>query len=440
MRRREFMQETLGGAAGVLGVPSIIPASALGADGATPPSDRITLGSIGVGMMGSNHVRGFLQHEDARLVAVCDVRESARQRAQGMANAKYGDKSCAAYNDFRELLARQDIDAVVIATPEFWHPFIGIAAARAGKHMYYEKPMSRTVEEAQALREAVRRSGVVFQFGTQQRSSFYFRHACELVRNGKIGQLKSIAVGSAGGYLHRDLQIASPQPVPAGLDWEMWLGPAPWAPYSDLRTAEFTWMNIYDYGLGGMGGEYGIHDLDIAQWVNDADHTGPVSVEGAGKFYRDIRDVVSDYEVEYVYANGVRLNFMDLATARKRVAQFAAERGVGVAIFGTEGWIWVSRTNIRTQPESLTRTLIGPNEIRVTRSNDHKRNFLDAIRTGSPTISTVESGARDEMVCQMADIAIRLKRKLRWDPVNELFDNEAANRMLSRPARSPWRL
>jgi predicted dehydrogenase len=431
VNRREFMK---------VAVPTIIPASAWGAGGATPPSDRITIGSIGVGMMGTNHVRGFLQNEDVRLVAVCDVRESARQRAQGMANARYGDKSCAAYNDFRELLARPDIDAVVIATPEFWHPFIGIEAARRGKHMYYEKPMSRTFEEAQALREAVRCSGVAFQFGTQQRSSFYFRHACELVRNGKIGQLKSIAVGSAGGYLHRELQVASPQPVPAGLDWELWLGPAPWAPYSDLRVAEFTWMNIYDYGLGGMGGEYGIHDLDIAQWVNDADHTGPVSVEGAGEFYRDIRDVVSDYEVEYTYANGVRLNFMDLATARKRVEQFEAERGVGVAIFGTEGWIWVSRTNIRTQPESLARMTIGPSEIRVTRSNDHKRNFLDAIRTGRPTISTVESGARDEMVCQMADIAIRLKRKLRWDPVRERFDDEAANRMLSRSARSPWRL
>jgi predicted dehydrogenase len=191
------MKGTLAGAVDVLGVPDIIPATVLGAGGATPPSDRITLGSIGVGVMGGSHVRGFLQHEDVRLVAVCDVRESARQRAQGMVNARYGDKACAAYNDF-------------------WHPFIGIEAARQGKHMYYEKPMSRTVEEAQALREAVRRSGVVFQFGTQQRSSFYFRHACELVRNGKIGQLKSIAVGSAGGYLHREVQLASPQPVPRG--------------------------------------------------------------------------------------------------------------------------------------------------------------------------------------------------------------------------------
>jgi predicted dehydrogenase len=434
------MKGTLAGAVDVLGVPDIIPATVLGAGGATPPSDRITLGSIGVGVMGGSHVRGFLQHEDVRLVAVCDVRESARQRAQGMVNARYGDKACAAYNDFRELLARPDIDAVVIATPEFWHPFIGIEAARQGKHMYYEKPMSRTVEEAQALREAVRRSGVVFQFGTQQRSSFYFRHACELVRNGKIGQLKSIAVGSAGGYLHRELQLASPQPVPAGLDWEMWLGPAPWAPYSDLRVAEFTWMNIYDYGLGGMGGEYGIHDLDIAQWVNDADHTGPITVEGNGECYRDIRDTISDYEVEYIYANGVRLHFMDLVTARKRVRQFELGRSVGVVIFGTEGWIWVSREGIRTQPESLVAAVIGPNEIRVMRSKDHKRNFLDAIRTGRQTISPVEVGARDEMVCQMADIAIRMKRKLRWDPVKEVFDDEAANRRLSRPKRGPWRL
>lgn len=433
MKRRDFVKSLA--AAGAF--PAIVPASALGAGA---PGNRLHMACIGVGRMGTGNMRGFLQYEDLRVVAVCDVQESARKRAKGIVDAKYGDTACAAYHDYREVLARPDIDCVMIATPEFWHPLIGIEAARRGKHMYYEKPMSRTVEEAKAVREAVRRYGVVFQFGTQQRSSLYFRTAVELARSGRIGQVQRIAIGSAGGYLHREVQQPKPQPVPPGFDWDFWLGPAPWAPYSDLRTS-FSWMDIYDYGLGGMGGEYGIHDLDIAQWVNDADHTTPISVEGTGECYRDMRDTVSDYEVQYTYANGVRVDFMDLATARKRVWQFQYGKSVGVVIFGSEGWIWVSREGMRTHPESLMRAVIRPDEVQVYRSNDHKRNFLDAIRLGGETVSPVEVAAHDEMTCQMADIAVRLKRKLRWDPVKEEFlDDQQANRKLGRPMRSPWRL
>ncbi|MCL4401910.1 MAG: Gfo/Idh/MocA family oxidoreductase [Acidobacteria bacterium] len=208
------------------------------------------------------------------MIAVCDVQQAVRERQKAIVDAKYGDNACSMYNDFRELLARPDLDAVVIAVPEHWHPLIGIEAARRGKHMYYEKPLSLTLEQGKAVREAVERAGVAFQFGTQQRSGRDYRFACELVRNGRIGQLQTIAVGSPGAP-PKQLPPEGTDPVPPGFDWNMWLGPAPWTEYSELRVSAL-WMHIYDYGLGSIDGAYGIHDVDIAQWMNNADSTGPL--------------------------------------------------------------------------------------------------------------------------------------------------------------------
>jgi predicted dehydrogenase len=442
VKRRELLRTAVAAAPAALGFPTIIPSSALGADGVIAPSERITIGSIGLGRMGGGNTRSFLRHEDARVIAVCDVQESRRKELKAIVDQRYGDTGCATYSDYRELLARPEIDAVMIATGERWHPLISIEAARRNKHMYCEKPMARTVEEAKAVREAVRRAGVVFQLGTQQRSTYYFRHACELVRNGKIGELKTIAIASAGGT-GNVLPPEVPAPVPTGIDWDMWLGPAPWAPYSDLRIS-LRWLEISDYGLGFMGGSWGIHEYDIAQWVNNTDHTGPLSVEGTAEFFHDIRDTASRYDIEFKYANGVVAHMMDLPTARKRFWHFqhgtSEQRGYGDVLIGTEGWIFVSRENVRTYPESLVRTVIGPNEIRL-RSSDHKRNFLDAIKTARQPISHIEAAVRAETMCQMGDIATRLKRKLQWDPEKEMFpEDERANLRLSRPMRAPWRL
>lgn len=436
--RREFLKTALTGAS-ILGFPTIIPASALGADGATPPSDRITIGCVGVGRMGGGHVRSFAGRQEARVVAICDVQETARQRAKNAVDRQYGDTACATYNDFRELLERKDIDALMLATGERWTPIIGAEAARLGKHMYYEKPLALTVEDAKEIREAVQRYGVTFQFGTQQRSSAYFRTACELVRNGKIGQLQKVVIGCSGPQPPSGPEkTTSPPP---GFDWELWLGPAPWVPYSDLRVS-VDWLAIYDYGLGCIGGVWGVHDIDIAQWVNNSDGTTPVSVEGTGTIYQDdIRDTICTWDIEYTYANGVKVNLMNRAAAMQRYKQYWGGTGSlnGVVILGSEGSIWVSREGIKTQPESLIRSVIGPNDQRVIHSNDHERNFLEAIRTGRPTISPIEAAAHDEMICQMGDIAVRLNRKLRWDPVKEEFAGDAlANRKLSRPRRSPW--
>jgi hypothetical protein len=227
--------------------------------------------------------------------------------------------------------------------------------------------------------------------------------------------------------------------VPAGFDYDLWLGPAPWAPYSDLRVSPY-WMEISDYGLGHIGGLWGVHDIDIAQWANDADCTAPVSVEGTGLFFDDIRDTAYIYDIEYKYANGVRCVYMDLTTAKKRVDQFKFGQ-MASCFMGTKGWVYVSREGMRTHPEWLMREVIGPSEIKVIKSDDHRRNFLNAVRTGDLPISHIETAARDETICQMGQAAMKLGRKLHWDPVKEVFIDDAdANRMLSRAMRSPWRL
>ena len=436
--RREFLKGVAGGVA--TGFPLVVPSSALGRGEFAAPSDRMVLGAIGVGRQGSGDMRGFLSNPDVRVRAICDVQQANRERAETLVNNRYGGKECTGYNDFREMLARPDLDVVLIATGERWHPLIAIEAANRGKHMYCEKPLSLSVAEAKAVREAVNRNNVCFQFGTQQRSSFYYRHAVELVRNGRIGELKTIMIGTVRSP--SDRLYGTPKEPPPGFDWDLWLGPSPWAPYSDMRVSVAAWLFISDYGLGCLDGAWGIHDVDIAQWVNDSDNSAPVEVEGAGLFYNDIRDTPYEWTVEHKYANGVRLIHMDMVSARKRAREFSALPSNGATvIYGTEGWIYVSREGIVTQPAGLASEKIGPNAVQVIRSDDHRRNLLNAIRTGRPTISPIEAAVHDQTVVQQEYISMCLKRKLRWDPVREEFPGDAdANRWLSRSMRSPWHL
>jgi predicted dehydrogenase len=436
--RRDFLKALAAGV--VAGFPAIVPSSALGRDGYVAPSERIVFGSIGVGRQGSGDMKGFLAQPDVRMAAICDVQQATRERSQATVNRHYGDTQCTTYNDYRELLARSDIDAVMIATGERWHPLISIAAANHGKHMYCEKPLGLSIAECKAVRETVNRNSVSFQFGTQQRSSFNYRHAVELVRNGKIGELKTIMVGTVHGP--RDKLYGIPKEPPPGFDYDLWLGPSPWAPYSDMRVSIAAWLFISDYGLGCLDGAWGVHDIDIAQWVNDADATGPIEVEGTCSFYTDIRDTPYEWTVEHKYANGVRLIHMDMVSAKKRAPEFNSMPSNGATvIFGSKGWIYVSRAGMVTNPARLATERIGPNEIRVIRSDDHKRNLLNAIRTGQRTICPVESAVRTQTVNQQAYISMSLGRKLHWDPVQEQFiDDAEANRWLSRPMRSPWHL
>jgi len=447
MKRRQFLKSACHTALGVAGFPYIVPSSVLGSSGAVPPSEKIVMGFIGVGSMGGGHLRTFLGYDDVRVAAVCDLREIFRQRAFERVRKQYGGDGCEVYRDYRELLAREDIDAVTVVTPDFWHALVGIEAARNGKDMYYEKPLAMSIADGKAVRNAVNRHNVVFQFGTQQRSDDKFRFACELARNEKIGKLHTIMVGSHPSPTCPN-QPNQPTPDKDEFDYDTWLGPAPWAPYTYERCASRAmgtlgmWTFIHDYSLGGLGGAWGVHPVDIAQWGNGTDDTGPVEIQGTGVIPADgLADTAIEWEVEHIYANGVKMIHMNTKTALKRAEQFSRHNGLGILFLGDEGWILVEREFIDAEPKSLLTATIGPDEIRLPRSNNHRRNFIECVKSRQQTICPVDTAVRSDTICHLDDIAIRLSRKLQWDPKEEVFINdEQANRMLSRPMRSPWHL
>jgi predicted dehydrogenase len=385
--------------------------------------------------MGGGHVREFLKYDDVYITAVCDVYVENCEKAKAQVDQKYGNSDCAVYNDYRELLAREDIDAIMTATPDNWHSLIGIEAARNGKHMYYEKPLAMSVVEAKAIRNAVKHHGVVFQFGTQQRSDERFRLACELVLNGKIGELKTIYIGSAD---YQQIPEQSVESVPPGFDYDMWLGPAPKAPYTTARKDR--WTLLRDYSLGCIGGAWGVHHVDIAQWGNNTDNTDPIEIEGTGYAPEGFFDTAQRFEIEHIYENGVKLIHMDRDTARKRAEQFSLN-WEGVMFEGMEGWIFVCRKLIEAEPKSILNSVLTSKDVHLPKSFNHRRNFLDAIKSDNTPISSIDTAFHSDIICHQADIAIRLRRKLQWNPVREEFANDdEANRLLSRSMRAPWQI
>jgi predicted dehydrogenase len=351
-------------------------------------------------------------------VAVCDVNANNRNRARDIVNKYYGNNDCAGYNDFRELTARQDIDAVLVATPDHWHVLTSIAAVKAGMDVYCEKPLSLTIRQAREVAEAVKRYGRIFQTGTQQRSWREFRFACELIRNGYIGEVKSITV-NVGGPPQWSCN-APGEPEPEWLDWNMWLGPAPWRPYTS-KIAPGGWMGYRDYSGGEMT-NWGAHMFDTAQWAMGMDDSGPVEI---------IPPDGKDYKVlTYKYANGTIM-------MRDKISRNVP----GVLFTGTEGKIEVSRDHLITQPESLVRQKIGPDEIHLYESKNHPDNFLQCIKTRERPASDAEVGCRSITVCHLGNIAYWLERPLKWDPEKERFLNDPeADKMIARALRAPWRL
>ena len=428
--RRNFLK---GAATTIVSAPFIVPSSVLGVTGTTAPSNRLVMGCIGVGGMGTGNMRSFLGYDDVQVVAVCDVDSGHREHAKKIVENHYAERlgkrtyrGCQSYSDFRELLARKDIDAVMIATPDHWHVLISIAAAKAGKDIYCEKPLSSTIAEGRALCETIKRYNRVFQTGTQLRSMRNVRFACELVRNGRIGKLHTIRTFLPPGIA---IGLQPIMPVPEGFDYDMWLGPAPWAPYTQKRC-HFNFRYISDYAGGPMT-DFGAHDNDIAQWGNDTQLTGPVEVEGHGEFPREgLWDTATTFKVYYKYANGVRLI----------CSTDPYPSGTGVRFEGDEGWLY-TRSHIDAGPKSLLNSKIGPSEIYLYKSDDHHRNFLDCIRSRKKTIAPAEVGHRSTTICHIGNIAMQLERKLHWDPRKERFVNDGeANRLLSRPMRSPWHI
>ncbi len=426
LSRRGFLRRAAAGAA----APFVVRASALGGGGSPPAGDRIALGMIGLGSMGLRHVHGFLPEESCRIVAVCDVDAARRKAALAAIHKHYGTADCAEHNDFRELLARRDLDAVVIAVPDHWHSVIAIDAARAGKDIYGEKPLAPTVAEGRRMIDVVRRCGVVWQTGSWQRSTTRFRMACELVRNGRVGTLRRVEVGIGLGY------EIEPQPVmavPDGFDYEMWLGPAPWAPYTEKRCHwNFRWISDYS---GGQVTDWGAHHIDIAQWGMGTDDTGPVTVAGEGRYPADgLYDTAVTYRFRCEYAGGIVL---DVASSN-HLPQ-------GVRFLGDDGWVHVTRGTLDAEPKSVLKERIRPGEIHLPRPpgdhrQGHRADFLHCVRTRAEPITPIEVAQRSVTVAHLGNIAMLLGRKIRWDPAAErCLDDHEANRMLSRTPREPWR-
>jgi predicted dehydrogenase len=445
--RRQFLKTSTKASIAVAAFPYVIPASARGADGNVAPSNRISLGVIGTGNQGFNDMRGFLGDERVQIVAVCDLnRESAgywdgavagREPGRRLVEQHYARKApsgsyqgCDACVDFRELLARKDIDAVLISTPDHWHAIPVVEAARAGKDIYCQKPLSLTIAEGRAMSDAVRKYNRVFQTGSQQRSDSNFRRACELVRNGRIGKLHTVKVGLPAGRpdFGKTGHRKKPEPVPDGFEYDFWLGPAPEAPYAPARChVNFRW--IYDYS-GGMVTDWGGHHPDCAHWGMNVERTGPVEIRNAkGVFPPDeLWNTATEFYFECVYRNGVTMIVSNKV------------RG-GVTFEASEGTVWANRGRYEAEPDTLHKAVIGPEEIHLYQSRDHYRNFIDCVISRGATAAPIEVAHRSITVCHLGNIAMRLGRDLKWDPEKEqIIGDEEANRMLSRPYRAPWKL
>ncbi|MBN1344248.1 MAG: Gfo/Idh/MocA family oxidoreductase [Phycisphaerae bacterium] len=426
LTRRGFLARTATGAGVGFAAPYVLTGSALGNASKAPANSRVTLGFVGVRNMGGGHLNGFLKNRRVEVLAVCDVDRSVREgKAQQVKEAYELQNPIAAYNDFRELCARNDIDAVVIATPDHWHTLVCLEACRAGKDIYCEKPLTLTIGEGKELVKAVRRYGRVFQVGSQQRSDNKFRFACELVRSGRIGRVHTVITG-IGGAPTCDWEPETDPPD--GLDWDFWLGPAPYKPYTPRRCHyEFRW--IYDYS-GGKMTDWGAHHNDIAQWGLGMDGTGPIHVDGQGSFPDNgLYDTPTSFNVTYTYANGVKL-----------LCQSHALR-FGITFQGTDGWVWVTRNDIDAHPKSLLKEKLGAGDVHLYKSNSHHNNWLDCIEQRHRPICDVEIGHRSVTVCHLGNISMRLGRPIRWDPNTEQIvgDDEAA-RWVDKPMRAPWHL
>ncbi len=430
--RRRFLQQ----AAAALAFPTIIPARALGRDGHLPPSERVTLGLIGCGDFGRNQHLMKLQLPNARLdvAAVCDVNgqhvEYARQYVM-----RYGKRpSCDGYRDFRELLARKDLDAVAIVVPDHWHALMARAAMEAGKDVYCEKPLTFAIDEGKQLVRTARNYGTVFQTGSQQRSdAHYFGQVESVARSGKIGSVKRIILPINGGM--KQCAWVPAEAPPADLDWNFWLGPAPWADYDKERSGyNFRWFSAYS---GGKITDAGAHNTTVALRVIGADDSGPTHVEATGSLLTGgPYDCVGEFEARFRFGHHKDI---EVIFTSKPVAEHTSW---GIQVEGSDGWVAASRTTIlASDPSLITPPQGDQKELFLGSYRAHYDNWIDCIKSRERPAADVEAGHRAVTLCHLTNIAVRLGRPLQWDPVAEDFVNDAAaSRHLSRPMRAPWLL
>jgi len=435
--RRRFLQRVGASAAGV-GLCAAEGGNAVAATPKTSANDRIVLGFIGVGGMGRSHFDRLLFHPEVHVAAAADPDahhlEAARKQAAGLRIA------IDTYNDFRELVARDDIDAVFVATPDHWHALAAVAAMKTGKDVYCEKPLTLTIAEGQEMIACARCYARVVQMGTQQRSDQdQFRHACELVRNGRIGALERIVCFFGPNPVRPYQPNEDPPPY---LDWVLWLGPAPWRPYnSAIHPYNFRYFRDYS---GGLLTDWGVHLFDIAQWGAGKDHTGPKRIEAEGEMYVDnLYEYPARMHVQYDYGDVVFEWFQGDYPGRIPDGGFEPGQGYGTKFYGTDGAVFVNRERytLHPKPGKTIHEAFGPNDIRLYDAPGHHQDFLNCMRTRRMPICDVAIGHRTTSISHLGNIAYRLGRPLEYDPAAETFPNDPiANRMLAKPMRAPRRL
>jgi predicted dehydrogenase len=415
LSRRAFLAT----GAAAFAAPYIVPSRAFGAN------ERIVTAHIGVGGQGIGNLNNFLK-QGAVPAAICDVDKT--HLARGLKVAADKGHTCEGYGDYRKLLERKDIDAVVITTPDHWHALPTIHACQAGKDVYCEKPLSLTVVEGRRMVDAAREHKRIVQTGSQQRSDNRFRLACELVRNGRLGELKEVQVGIP--RCNFDEPPVPDSDPPPELDYDMWLGPAPWRPHNRYRV-HYKFRFFWDYS-GGQMTNWGAHHIDIAQWALDMDDSGPISVNGTAEYHpQQWFEVTTKCRLTYTYANGVKLVLGQLQDGIKG----------GCTFIGSKGSVFVDRGKIVGTPASLVEEPLPENAARLYKSANHHQNFLACMKSRELPICDVEIGHRSATVCHLGNIAARLGRKVQWDPVAEhILNDEEAAKMLSRPYRKPWEL
>ncbi|HNR31104.1 MAG TPA: Gfo/Idh/MocA family oxidoreductase [Candidatus Hydrogenedentes bacterium] len=423
MNRRGFLRT----AAAALAGPTILTRCATTGAPRPAPSERVTLGAIGLGWQGPDNLGQFLQRKDVQVVAVCDVDRNHLQRVKEMVDRTYDNADCAVYAHFEELLARGDLDAVSIALPDHWHAIPAIMAADAGLDVYGEKPLAHTLIEGRAICNAIKRNDRVWQTGSWQRSVENFHRAAELVRNGRIGKVSRVEVGLGQGYddYAGTKDQTAEQPPPPELDYDKWLGPAPVSPYVPARIHK-NWRWVMDYG-GGRIMDWVGHHLDIAHWGLGLDHTGPVLVEGTGVIPRGgVWDAPTDYDCACTYAGGLTI-------------EISSRFPMGTKWFGEDGWLFVTRGQLTAEPASVLDEFIGDDEIRLYKSRNHIGNFIECVKSRETTITPAETAHRSASVGHLCDIAIYTGRRIRWNPeTEEILDDPGASEMLAPRYRAPW--
>jgi predicted dehydrogenase len=423
LTRREFLKgAATAGAA--LALPTLVPSTVFGQ---AAPSNRITMGLIGMGLMMGSHHQIMLGRDGVQILAVCDVDRTKRERAKERTERVYAGKTdsgsykgCDAYNEYERIIERKDIDAVIVVTPDHWHTMISVAAMKSGKDVYVQKPMTLTIREGRLMSDTARQYGAILEVGSQQRSERAFRKACEIVRNGWIGKVHTIYT-ELGEFAPP--QTLPEEPIPDGFDYDRWLGPTPWYPYNRRRVEGNYgggWRCFWDYG-SRKNGDWGAHHFDIIQWAMGMDHSGPV--EFLPKGYEG-----AQYQ-SYLYADGTKV-----------WKNHPVKNGQMIQFIGDKGEVLVSRGDrLETTPASLKDRPLAPSDIHLYESYDHEGNWLDCIRTRKQPICTAEIGHRTATICHLNGIAERLGRPIKWDPVKEEIIGDAeASRWMDRPRRTPY--